>query len=231
MTIDGRSMAFEVVEQRADFPGIDDRIPFAVVPFDWVRAVSPDRPAPPSVLWLRATREAKDGLAATLAEVRASARIVSRYATYDALHDAPLVEVIADGYRLALIVAAGYMALTIIGALVLSGARRTRDLAFLRTLGVTSAQALALTVMEHAPPVLLALAPGVVLGIAVAVLVEPGLGLGAFVGGSGVPLYIDWPGLGVMTAVLIGVAAVAVTAGTWLSRRGRMVDALRIGDD
>jgi putative ABC transport system permease protein len=124
------------------------------------------------------------------------------------------------------------MALTIIGALVLSAARRTRDLAYLRALGVTAPQALALTIVEHGPPVLLALIPGVALGIGVAILVEPGLGLATFVGTSaGVPLFVDWAALALIVAALIGVVAVAVAAGTWVSRRARVVDALRIGDD
>jgi putative ABC transport system permease protein len=156
---------------------------------------------------------------------------VSRYDAYAALHDAPLAAVIPAGYGLAVAVAAIYMALTIIGALVLSAAGRTRDLAYLRTLGVSARQAMALTVMEHVPPVLLALVPGVALGIGVAMLCEPGMGLAAFVGTSGVPLFVDWPALALMIAALTGVVVAAVTAGTWLSRRRPMVDALRIGED
>lgn len=231
MTVSGQSMVFRVVEQRADFAGIDKRVPFAVAPFNWVRAAFTNGPLPPSVVWLRAPGEVGDRLIARVAEVRDFARVVSRYDAYAVLHDAPLVAAIASGYRLALVVAATFMAFTIIGALVLAGARRTRDLAFLRTLGISGGQSVALTVMEHGPPVLLALAPGVALGIGMAVLAEPGLGLAAFVGTGGVPLFVDWPGLAVMVLALVAVVAAAVTAGTWLSRRGRMVDALRIGDD
>ena len=164
--------------------------------------------------------------------VQDSARIVSRYRAYAALHDAPLGALVANGFRLALVIAACYMALTIIGALVLSAARRSRDLAYLRTLGVSARQALALTIVEHAPPVVLALVPGVALGVGVAILCAPGLGLDTFVGISGdVPLFFDWPALALLVVALIGVAAAAVMAGTWLSRRARLVDALRIGED
>ena len=232
ITVAGQSMTFRLVQQRASFPGIGERASFAVVPFNWVQAAFGNRLLPPSVMWLRAPGDVAGRLAATVAEVPGSARIVSRYDAYAALHDAPLRAVIATGYGLALVIAAIYMALTIIGALVLSAARRTRDLAYLRTLGVTAPQALALTIMEHVPPVLLALVPGVALGIGVAILCEPGLGLATFVGTSGgVPLFVDWPALALMVAALIGVVATAVTAGTWLSRRARLVDALRIGED
>jgi putative ABC transport system permease protein len=114
---------------------------------------------------------------------------------------------------------------------VLSGERRTRALAYLRTLGVTGRQALALTVMEHLPPVLLALIPGVAVGIAVAVLCQPGLGLDAFVGATGVPLFVDWPSIALMAVALIAVVAVAVAGGTWISSRARVSQALRAGED
>ena len=85
--------------------------------------------------------------------------------------------------------------------------------------------------MEHAPPAVLAIVPGVALGIGIAVLCAPGLGLDTFVGATGVPLYIDVPALTIMVAALVGIVAIAVAAGTWLSSRARMADALRIGDD
>lgn len=230
MTIVGESMTFRLVQQRASFPGIGEPASFAVVPLDWVQAAVGTRVLAASVMWVRASAE----MAGRLAEVEApgAARIVSRYDAYAALHDVPLGTLVATGYGLALVIAAIYMALTIIGALVLSAARATRDHAYLRTLGVTTPQALGLTVVEHAPPVLLALLPGVALGIGMAILCEPGLRLATFVGTSGrVPLFVDWPALALMVAALIGVVAAAVTGGIWLSRRARLVDALRIGED
>ncbi len=84
--------------------------------------------------------------------------------------------------------------------------------------------------MEHGPPVVLALLPGVALGIAIAILVEPGLGLATFVGIGGVPLAIDWGALALLVLGLASIVAVAVAAGTWLARRARPTDALRIGE-
>ncbi len=231
ITVQGQEMTFRVVERRAGFPGIGEPSSFAVVPFNWVQAAFNSKPLPPSVMWLRAPRSVAADLATAVAGAVISARIVSRYDAYGSLHDAPLGTATATGYELALGVAALYMALAIMGSVVLSAARRTQDLAYLRTLGVTTTQALALTIMEHAPPVLLALIPGVALGIGVAFLLEPGLGLATFVGTSGLPLYVDPGALALMVAALLGVVAAGVTAGTWLSRRTRLVDALRIGED
>jgi putative ABC transport system permease protein len=231
LTVDGVPMIFWVAQRRAGFPGIGDPLSFAVVPFNWVQAASQVHRIHPTVLWLRGPAEAAGAVAASAGAAGVAVRIVSRHDAYATLHDAPLGTAIGTGYALALIVAAAYMAMALIGAVVLSAARRTQDLAYLRTLGVTARQGLALTVVEHAPPVLLALVPGVALGIGVAFLVEPGLGLDLFVGTSGVPLFVDWLTLALMGAVLIAMAVVAVTVGTWLSRRGRLVDALRMGED
>lgn len=225
-----RSMlAFRVAERRTAFAGIDDRLPFAVVPFDQVKAAV-GHVVPPSLYWVRGGPEVRAALVAAVDEHRGNARVVARSDTYATLHDAPLPSAIQAGYLLAVVLAAAYMAFTIVAAMVLSAARRTRDHAFLRTLGVSASQRLALTLMEHAPPVALGLLPGVALGVAIAILVEPGLGLATFVGSSHVPLFFDWAGLAMMVAGLVATVAIAVLGGGWLSSRARVADALRIGE-
>jgi putative ABC transport system permease protein len=204
-------------------------VPFAVVPLDQVKAAA-GHFVSPTLFWLRGGAEVRDTMTAAVDAAHGNVRIVARSDAYAVLHDAPLVRAIATGYVLALVLAAGYMAFTIVGAMVLSAARRTRDHAFLRTLGVSSAQRTALTLVEHAPPVLLGLLPGVVLGVAIAVLVEPGLGLATFVGNSHVPLFVDWGGLAAMIAALVATIAIAVLGGSWLAGRARVADALRMGE-
>ena len=231
MTVNGYPMTFRLVEQRSTFAGVRDATPFAIVPLDWVQAAIGAQALAPTVLWVRAPADAAAGVAADFPAARGVVHIVSRHDAYALLHDAPLGAAIGTGYGVALVLAAIYMALTIIGALILSAARRTRDLAYLRTLGVTARQALALTVLEQATPVLLAIAPGIALGIGLAILCEPGLGLATFVGTSGVPLFVDWGAIGLIVAALGGVVAAAVIVGTWLSRRARLADALRVGED
>ncbi|HEX2626686.1 MAG TPA: FtsX-like permease family protein [Candidatus Limnocylindrales bacterium] len=222
-------MTFRVVARRATFAGIDLRAPWAVVPLDQVKAAAGHFVAPTSY-WVRGGDSVGAALAAAVEANHGNARVIARSDTYSRLHDAPLVRALSIGYALAVVLAAAYMAFTIIGSMVLSAARRTRDHAFLRTLGVSSGQRMALTLMEHAPPVLLGLLPGVALGVAIAILVEPGLGLINFVGGQQVPLFIDWPGLGVMIAALVATVVIAVAGGSWLASRARVADALRIGE-
>ena len=223
------TLVFRVVERRTVFAGVDERVPFAIVPLDQVTAAV-DRFVTPTLFWLRGAPGLRGGLEAAVDANHGNARIVAREDNYAVLHDAPLVKVIGTGYALSVVLAAAYMAFTIIGAMVLTAARRTRDHAFLRTLGVSSGQRMGLTLVEHAPPVLLGLLPGVALGIVIAVLVQPGLGLNTFAGNRDVGLVVDWQGLGLMVAALVGAVALAVIAGSWLASRARVADALRIGE-
>ena len=225
-----QSLTFRLVQKQDAFPGHGNGTIFAIVPLDWVRAAVPGQSFVPTVLWLRASNEATAPLAAMVGAASEGVRIVSRQDAYAALHDAPLGSAVADFFGVALDVAVLYMAVTLVGAVLMSAAGRTRDLAYLRTLGVSGRQAQALTAVENAPPVLVALVPGVLLGVGVAILVEPGLGLADFVGAQGVPLFVDWPKLGLVIVILSAVVAVAIGAGTWLSGRARLVNALRIED-
>jgi putative ABC transport system permease protein len=232
MTVDGQPMTFRLVERRATFQGLGGRTTFAVVPFAWVKQAHEGQRLFPTQMWLRGTDDAVEPLRAAIGDSAGVARILSRHDLYAGLRGAVLSQAVIAGFALAVVIAAVYMALTIIGALILASARRTRDLAYLRTLGVSAPQSLALTVMEHAPPVLLALIPGLALGYAVASLTLPSLGLGTFAGANGpVQLFVDVTSLTVMVAALIGVVTAAVLAGTWLSRRARLVNALRMGED
>jgi putative ABC transport system permease protein len=225
-----QTLTFRLVGQQADFPGHGGAASFVIVPLNWFRAAIPDTTFLPSVMWLRASSDAAAPLAAMVGNAARQVRIVSRLDAYGALHDAPFGSAVANFFGISLIVAVLFMAVTLVGAVILSAASRTRDLAYLRTLGVSRRQAQGLTAVEHAPPVLFALIPGVLLGVGVALLVEPGLGLADFVGSEGVPLTVNWVSLGGIVIVLLAVVAVAVAAGTWLAGRVRLASALRIED-
>ena len=146
--------------------------------------------------------------------------------------EAPLVAAIGSGFRLTMLVSAAYTAIAVVAALTLSAARRRREVALLRTLGISGRQSLGLTLVEHAPSVVLAVLPGLALGIAIAYLLGPGMGLAAFAGGQAtLNLRIDWPAVGLVSAALVAVVALAIGLGTVAARRARAADALRFGDD
>jgi putative ABC transport system permease protein len=228
VAVSRQTLTFRLVGKQDDFPGHGSATTFVLVPLNWFRAAIPDTTFVPSIMWLRASNEAAQPLAGLVGAADRQVRIVSRQDAYANLHDAPFGSAVANFFGISLIVAVLFMGVTLVGAVILSAASRSRDLAYLRTLGVSSRQARELTAVEHAPPVLLALIPGVLLGIGVALLVEPGLGLADFVGEQGVPLTVNWASLGIIVVVLLAVVVVAIGAGTWLAGRVRLASALRI---
>lgn len=228
VTVLGHDLVARLVEQRATLAGVGDG-PFALLPLAWVRAAIAAPSQPPTTLWVRGGPSAGEAVAAAITDP-ASTRLDSRYAALAALRDAPLATATATGFALALLVAGAFMALAIVGTVILSAARRNQDLAYLRTLGITRRQALALTLVEQAPPALMALVPGVALGVGLAFLLEPGLNLAAFEGLDGFPLAVDPMSLVLLGVVLLGVVVAAVLGGTWLSLRVRAADVLRMGE-
>lgn len=232
VVVAGQAMTFVDVQERLDFVALPPGSAFVIAPLDQVQRAYLNQTLEPNLLLVGGGPEAEPGLRSLVADQLALGQLTSRHAAYQALRSAPLVAAVVIGFGAALAVAAGYTALTVMAALTLSAAARTRDLAFLRTLGMSARQALQLTVVEHGPPVLIALLPGILLGVAVAVLLTPSLGLSAFAGTSRqLELAIDWRPIGLMSGALVLVVGTAIGLSTWLSRRARAADALRIGDD
>jgi putative ABC transport system permease protein len=231
LTVRGQPMTMEVVQVRETFAGVPPETGFVIASFEQLAAAYQNPPLLPSTVLLRGPAEIEEEVASTFSQQSASVRFVSRHAAYRALLEAPLVAAIVDGFRLTMVVCALYTAIAVIAALTLSAARRRREEALLRTLGLSGGQSLWLTVVEHAPSVLLAVLPGLALGIAIAYLLAPGMGLSAFAGGGTLDLRIDWWVVGLVSLALAAVVALAIGIGTWTARRARAADALRFGDD
>ena len=233
----GDSLTFGVRNQlfEATVAGVAEAIPglpvgasFVVAPLDSV-AAGWDGPAfRVNTFFIRAPQSAAPDLQTAIGS---SSELTSRHAILAALRDAPLVSAIGRGFGIALVAAALYAALAIIAVIVLDAQRRSRELAFLRTLGLSGRQSVSLTFVEHAPPTALALGIGVVLGLAVAWLTEPGLGLDAYIGRAvPVRLQIDWVAVAIIAGTVVGVIVLMVAASSWLARRLEPAEALRIGD-
>jgi putative ABC transport system permease protein len=231
LTILGRQLEMQAVEVRPGLAGVTTGDSFVIVPYSWLREVAGQQ-VRPSVAWLRAPASVLPAIAEHPAAQAGQIAVASRYETYARLRDQPVIGAIGVAFSLAFAVSVVYAVLTILGAVVLSAGRRTRDLAILRTLGLNQRQATRLTLVEHLPPLLVALPVGIALGIGVAVAVAPAMNLGALSGSSGdIPLIVDWPVLAAVSAALALLAFAAVIIGGWLSRREAIGNALRMASD
>ena len=207
-----------------------DSPPFLITPIQSVRPLSTS--VTTNLLWVRGTAGAGPQIADLVdREGPPSTELLSRDAWYVQLKGEPLIQVIADGFRLAFALAAGYAAISTVVALTLTAARRSEDLAFLRTLGLSPRQSAGIVIVEHGVPILLSLLPGLATGVGVALLLESTLGLDAFLGGTTrYRVVLDWAGVAVVAALLVLVVAVAIAVSTWLARRVSLSEALRVGE-
>ncbi|HEX5395744.1 MAG TPA: FtsX-like permease family protein, partial [Candidatus Limnocylindria bacterium] len=231
LLIEGTRIHFVAVEVRDLMPGIAPGTQFVVTAFDQLAAARSSSPLPVTNVFIRAPASAEPALTQALAGVTPKTTLVSQAGALEALQGSPLIAGVATGFRFSLLVAALYSALAVIVALTLSAAARARDLAFLRTLGLSRRQAVGLMVLEQVPGVVVALLAGVGLGIAVAALIEPGLDLKAFTGATvPVVMRIDPTSVALIGLGLALVVAAAVVVAAALGRRRNLGSALRVGE-
>jgi putative ABC transport system permease protein len=135
-----------------------------------------------------------------------------------------------DVFWAGIAVAGLYAALGLALAPVLNARPRLRDFGYLRAVGLSRRDVLRLAAFELVPPVAAALLIGLLLGIALTYLVEPGLDLGALAAGQDAAVR---PAL--VGPLLLAAALVLVTIGATLlagaaARRVSLSRVLRMGE-
>jgi hypothetical protein len=227
--VERQAVRFRVAGFLDDLPGIGRDRPFLVAPLASVNAARQGPALRPTVLYVRGRAEVGPALRAAYEGMPVDVR--SREAELGALRRSPLVAAVGQGFAIALAAAAVYAALAIVALITLDADRRARELAFLRTLGLTDRQAVGLTFVEHGPPAIVALIVGIALGLGIAWLLEPGLGLGAFIGPAApVRLTVDWAAVATVALSVLFVVLAMVALSAWLGRRLDAARALRIGE-
>jgi len=143
----------------------------------------------------------------------------------------PLATGTLHAFREGAVLAAAYAAFVIVLALLLTARSRLRDLAYLRALGLSRRQAVAVTAAELAPPFVVALVVGTALGLGTAYLIEPGLDLTALAaGGRDVALRLDPVTPLLLAGGLLAVAVGAIWATAAVVRRMSLSRSLRMGE-
>ena len=231
MTVTGRKVWFRVDEIADSFPGLLTTGAFVIAPYAPVVSATHGA-VRPSVFFVRGDAALEPALRTTLAEQSAAATVDSRHARYAAVHEAPFVAGVAGGFGFALVIALVYATLAVVAVVLLDAQRRSREFGFLRTLGLTEPQVAGLTAVEHGLPIFVAVTVGVALGLGVAVLLEPGLGLAEFIGPDAVVhLEVDWPSIGAVVLAVVLVIGAAIGLSVWLAGRLELGRAMRIGEE
>ena len=231
LQIHNQTVTFVAAEVRDRFPALPSTTPFVVASLDAVHAAVPGYNTERTSLYVGAPDRAGPALSAAIDAQQSPSILTSRAAEYAGVHDAPLVAGAVSGFRIGVGVAALYSALAVVVALALTGRARARDVAYLRTLGLSPLQVLGLIAAEQAPPVVVALAVGTALGVGIIRLIAPALDFTAFTGPDiPVAVTIDWPTVVLLGLGLVVVVAAAVAAASALTERASLSGVLRMGD-
>ena len=168
---------------------------------------------------------------ALITDPQISILLFSREERYADLHEAPLSLGVEESFQFGLLLTVIYATLAVVFAFVRSARRRSRDVGYLSTLGLSRAQALWLTLVEQIPAILFATVIGVLLGIWTVLLIEPGLDLTAFVGEDlPLSLTIDWNAIAIIAIGLALVVTVATVVSVIAGNRIQLSENLKVGD-
>jgi len=156
-----------------------------------------------------------------IAPYRAQMTVTSRDAMLRTLTDTPLADAMRDGFTLMLVLSSALAGAVVAASLLAALGGRVREAALLRTLGVGELAARRIVVGEAALTVLVALGTGLVLGLGIAWLTVPNLGIERMAGVAGPVVPVADP-VGVAAAVAgpVVVGLLALAAGI-LATRGR----------
>ena len=197
-----------------ELPGIplsDD----VVVGMNALRTAAPDTAFAPTFALLRAPSSAANGVASVAASYLAQLRVSDRAALELDLRQAPLVGTMRDGFLLALVLTSLFAAAVVAATASQVIKLRMRETVLLGALGMPARGALGITIAELGLTVLMAICAGVALGLGVASLTLPDLGLERFAGTSTVVRpAIDAGGVALAAAgpAISGLAAVLAIA-------------------
>ena len=226
LPLPNQTVSFLSVGDRRTLPGVPRGTPFAVVSLEALRDAGGE--APVNRLYVGHADEG--AVRAAVRELAPGATIRTSAAVARGIRDAPLVRGVLRGFDWAVVVATVYAAVAVALLVLIAARSRARDLALVRTMGGGGREVLGLSLVELAPLVVLGLGLGLLLGIAIPYLIEPGLDLGFFTGsGSGSIVIPGRTLLGIAVGLLVFLGAAALLVGL-RTRRANLGRVLRVGE-
>lgn len=230
----GNPVRFLTISHAGQLPGVPQETPYALVALSvYEQAVvqASKFTVPATRLYVRAPAAALGTIRRLVASAAPDATVATRAGAERALRASPLVSSALRGFLAAIVAAGLYAALAAILMVLVSARNRSRDLAYLRTLGASPRQVLSLAAVELGPPTVVAVVLGIGLGLAIPRLLAAGLQLAFFTGGSArPPLQLSWwMPAAVGGGLLVLVAALVLAVGIGV-RRADLSRVLRFGE-
>ena len=220
-----------VVEIRDRFPDLDTGRPFVVFNLEAIRMFS-DLPVAATRAYLRGPETIGPAIEASVNEMAMGTRFSSRYEALAAFADDPFVSWVSTGQMVVFLFSVAFAAVAAVSSLALASATRRRDFAYLRTMGLTTRQATAMTVIEQFPAVVIATLVGAATGVATATILDPAIDFDSFTGDL-VPtsIYVSWPVVIGGVVALIAALGAAVVIFVLASKGDELGQALKVGEE
>lgn len=187
--------------------------------------INPDR------RYVAAPDSASEHLAEAVDSQQRRAHVVSRPDLLATIQGSSTVGAVVTVSQASLLVAVLLSVVAVVAGFALTARERTRDLGYLRAVGLTRAQMTWVTFTEQLPPALLATVAGAGVGVAIATLLAPSLDLSPLTG-TGLQLgpVVEWGQVAALALVLLGTVVVAGGIYSYLNREMDLATILRRGD-
>jgi putative ABC transport system permease protein len=214
-------------KQARSFAGLPTGVPFAVASLQAIERQTHSR--------LRVNRLYLGGVGVAavrraVAAAAPGASVTSRSDVVRRLRASPFVSSVLDGFRLAIALAVLYAVVAVVLLTLIASRSRARDLALVRTMGGSPRNVLELVAVELAPPLVVALALGIGLGVALAHLVAPAIDFSFFTGDTARLLSVPWAPTLALAAGAVAAVAAAVAVTSARARHGELSRVLRFGE-
>lgn len=221
----------DIVDTAENHPGVVSGRSFLVVDRDRLEAIAGALP-PPTVLYIAGPETLGTRIREVVADSLPGAQVVSRHEVLAEVTGDPLVAWTMLVLSLAWPLAGAVGVLGVAAGLGLAAEHRQRDVGFLKTMGLTDRQSLAMALVEQLPGVVVATGLGLLSGAVVVLALEPAIDFSFFAGGN-LPwaMTVDWWLLGNVFVVSVALLVVAGGMLVALNRRRELGSAVRIGDE
>lgn len=217
-----------VEEVRTSFPGLDLNRPFVVVDRSALESVSDQIDATASRRYVRAPDSVSADLEEEIASQFRGAHLVSRPDLLDSIAGTPTMSAIELINAIALVLVVILAVVAAISGFSLTVRQRTRDLGYMRAIGLTRRQMAWSIITEQALPALLAAILGVAAGIAAAYAVEPSLDVTSLTATTlASPLVVDWGTIAVASLAIVGSVLLATAIYSYGERDLNLANVLR----
>lgn len=226
--VDRVPIEIRVEDVRSAFPGLDPGRAFVVVDRETLGSSSDQLDVTATRRYVRASDEASDDLKDGIDSQFRGALLISRPDVLESIAETPTMRAIGIIDTIALILAALMAVVAAVSGFALTARQRTRDLGYMRAIGLTRRQMTWAIITEQLPPTLLAAILGVAAGIGAAIAVQASLDITSLTGTTlETSLVIDWGTIAVASLVIVGSVLIATAIYSYSRRDMNLANVLR----